>query len=60
MSGVPASKRCGIAANVVPESVTDSIIEPPVRNGGIASSSAARPHSTPTPDGPNTLWPANT
>ena len=37
--------------------VTVSIIEPPVRNGGIASSSSARPHSTPMPVGPSILWP---
>ena len=29
---------------------------PPPRNGGIASSSASRPHSTPMPDGPHILW----
>ena len=39
---------------------TISIIEPPVRNGGIASSSSRRPYSTPTPDGPSILCPENT
>ena len=29
---------------------------PPPRNGGMASSSSARPHSTPMPDGPHILW----
>ena len=39
--------------------VTVSIIEPPVMNGGIASSSSRRPYSTPIPLGPNILWPEN-
>ena len=29
---------------------------PPPRNGGVASSSSARPHSAPMPDGPHILW----
>ena len=41
-----------------PPSVTISIIEPPVRKTGIASSSSGRPQSTPTPSGPSILWPA--
>ena len=36
---------------------TVSIIEPPVRNGGIASSSSRRPYSTPIPLGPEHLVP---
>ena len=40
--------------------VTVSIIEPPVRNGGSAASSSARPHSTPMPVGPSILWPEKT
>ena len=39
--------------------VTVSIIEPPVRNGGIAESSSRRPYSTPIPLGPNILCPEN-
>ena len=42
-----------------PSIVTVSIIEPPVRNTGIASSSSARPQSTPMPSGPNILCPEN-
>ena len=30
---------------------------PPPRKGGIDSSSSARPHSTPMPEGPKSLWP---
>ena len=37
--------------------VTVSIIEPPVRNTGISSSSSGRPQSTPMPSGPNILCP---
>ncbi len=37
--------------------VTVSIISPPPRNGGSCSSSSPRPHSTPMPVGPVTLWP---
>ncbi|SHW29978.1 Uncharacterised protein [Mycobacteroides abscessus subsp. abscessus] len=39
--------------------VTVSIMEPPVMNGGIASNSARRPYSTPTPEGPSILCPEN-
>ena len=40
---MPASKRCGGAEYVVAAMVTVSIIDPPVRNGGIAASSSLRP-----------------
>ena len=36
---------------------TLSIISPPPRKGGMASSSSRRAHSTPIPDGPSILWP---
>ena len=36
---------------------TCSIIDPPVRNGGMAASSSYRPYSTPTPAGPQHLVP---
>ena len=36
---------------------TCSIIDPPVRNGGIAASRSYRPYSTPTPLGPEHLVP---
>ncbi len=39
--------------------VTVSIIDPPVRNGGIAASRSRRPYSTPIPVGPSILWPEN-
>ena len=39
--------------------VTVSIIDPPVRNGGIAASRSRRPYSTPMPVGPSILWPEN-
>jgi hypothetical protein len=35
--GTPASKRCGGGAKVDPSMRTTSIIEPPVKNGGIES-----------------------
>ena len=38
---------------------TFSIIEPPVRNGGIADNSSRRPYSTPIPLGPSILCPEN-
>ena len=49
--------RAGGGAHVLRSRVTVSIMSPPPCHGGIASSSAARPYSTPTPVGPNTLWP---
>ena len=39
--------------------VTVSIIEPPVRNGGMGDSSSRRPYSTPIPLGPSILCPEN-
>ena len=41
--GTPASNRAGGGAYVEPSMRTISIIEPPVRNGGSASSSSRRP-----------------
>ena len=40
--------------------VTHSIMEPPVRTGGIASRSERRPHRAPAPVGPSILWEENT
>ncbi len=57
IGGVPASNFAGTGAVVKPSRVTLSIMLPPPRNGGIASSSSMRPHSTPMPDGPHILWP---
>jgi hypothetical protein len=56
MGGVPASNLAGSSAVVNPSRRTSAIMLPPPRNGGIASSSASRPHSTPTPEGPHSLW----
>ena len=39
--------------------VTELIISPPVRNGGISSSNSRRPYNTPIPMGPMSLWPEN-
>ena len=55
--GTPASNFCGAGAYVERSILTSSIIEPPVSKGGMASSSSARPQSTPTPIGPYSLWP---
>ena len=41
---------------MLPSIRTTSIIEPPVRKGGMASSRSARPNSTPIPYGPSILW----
>ena len=38
-------------------SVTSRIIWPPTMKGGRAASASRRPHSTPIPVGPYTLWP---
>ena len=59
MAGVPASNFQGSSFQLVPSSRTERIISPPVRNGGIASSSSRRPHRAPAPDGPHSLWPEN-
>ena len=56
IGGVPASNLAGSSAGVNPSRRTSEIMLPPPRNGGIASSSASRPHSTPMPDGPTILW----
>ena len=45
------------AAQVERSSVTVAIMSPPPCHGGIRSSSAARPYSTPMPVGPNSLCP---
>ena len=42
---------------VVSSMVTTSIMDPPVRKGGSASSSSGRAQSAPTPVGPSILWP---
>jgi hypothetical protein len=57
MGGVPASKRCGGAAQVLAAGVTSAIMPPPPRKGGIRASASALPQSTPTPPGPKHLWP---
>src|ERR1700721_4231851 len=54
-AGTPGSNRAGGGRKVLPSIRTTSIIDPPVRNGGIASSSSARPYSTPIPNGPSIL-----
>ena len=56
MAGVPASYFAGTGAVVKPSNVTVSIMLPPPRKGGIASSSSMRPQSIPMPDGPHILW----
>ena len=57
MAGVPASNFQGTSFHSVASRVTRLIMLPPVRKGGIASSSSRRPHSAPMPDGPSILWP---
>ncbi len=57
MSGVPASNFQGIELNSERRRWTSRIISPPAMNGGIASSSARRPHSAPDPVGASILWP---
>ena len=52
IAGVPASKRCGGGAYVVPAKLTLSIIAPPPCHGGIASSSSDLAHNAPIPVGP--------
>ncbi len=60
IGGVPASNLCGTCAQVERSKLTLPIMSPPPMNGGIASSSAMRPHSTPMPVGPYSLWPVKT
>ena len=60
MSGVPASNFQGTSLKVVWRRWTSRIISPPPMNGGIASSSSRRAHSTPEPVGPSALWPEKT
>ena len=55
--GTPASNRFGGAANVVRSIETDSIIEPPEMNGGMAESTSDLPQRHPIPRGPSILWP---
>ena len=57
MLGTPASNFCGNWAQVASVIVTESIIDPPKRNGDISFNNSSRPQSTPTPVGPNILWP---
>ena len=56
IGGVPASNLAGTGAGVNPSRRTSAIMLPPPRNGGVASSSSARPHRAPMPDGPHILW----
>ena len=58
-SCVPASNFSGTGAHTAPSCVTDEIISPPVRNGGMASSRSSLPHSTPTPKVPSALCAEN-
>ena len=52
----PRTSRAG-RSSVVPSSVTERIISPPVRNGRhLLEQLAARPEA-PAPDGPHILWP---
>jgi hypothetical protein len=55
--GVPASNLCGTSFQVAWSSVTSRIISPPVRNGGISSSSSGVATSAPIPVGPSILCP---
>jgi glucose/arabinose dehydrogenase len=50
--GVPASNRCGIAAQVAASIVTLSIISPPTSTGSSRSSASAAPTRKPRPIGP--------
>jgi hypothetical protein len=52
MFGVPASNLYGRSFQVERSKVTLRIMSPPPMNGGIASSRAAFPSSTPMPVGP--------
>ncbi len=47
----------GDVVELGPAKLTSRIMSPPARNGGIASSSSRRPHSTPEPVGPIILCP---
>jgi hypothetical protein len=60
MSGVPASNLYGSSFHVDFSNVTDRIMSPPPRNGGISASSDSRPYSTPIPVGPYNLCPVAT
>src|SRR3990170_3649793 len=55
IGGVPASNLYGRSFQLVSSTVTFRIISPPKLKGDILSSSSARPQSTPTPVGPQTL-----
>ena len=57
MFGTPGSNLRGADAQVASVIVTDSIIDPPNRNGGSSSSKFALPQRTPTPVGPTALCP---
>ncbi len=54
---VPASNFHGSSFHSECVRWTSRIISPPPRKGGMASSSAARPHSPPIAVGPSILWP---
>ncbi len=51
IAGVPASKRAGTSAQVVPCLVTLRIIDPPPMKGGISRSTSSRVQSAPIPVG---------
>ena len=51
IGGVPASNLAGTGAGVNPSRRTSAIMLPPPRNGGVASSSSARPHRAPRSQG---------
>ena len=59
MSGVPASNFHGMSFQSERRRWTSRIMSPPPMNGGIASSSSRRAHSTPEPVGASALCPEN-
>ena len=56
---VPASNLCGSSAYFALSRVTESIISPPERNGGIFFNNFFFPYKTPIPIGPKILCPEN-
>ena len=60
IAAVPASKRWGKSACSNPLLLTDLIMFPPPRNGGIDSRISRFPASTPIPVGPSILCPLKT
>ena len=57
MFGTPASNLFGDGAHLASVIVTDSIIEPPVKNGSISFRYSLLPHKIPIPVGPSALCP---